>query len=89
MYSAFGSVGTSKRRVPASLSAHPVALLLDDGTLLGYWIVHGTSGYEAGPEHIALTSGIRIPAGSSLKLNPGIDSGRWVYYSLSGYYAQP
>jgi hypothetical protein len=69
--------------------AHPVALLLDDGTLLGYWIVHGTSGYEAGPQHMAFTSGIRIPAGSSLKLNPGIDSGRWVYYSLSGYYAQP
>jgi len=57
-------------------------------TTAGHWIVSGKSGqsYQVSPHTMAMTSGIRVPAGQSLQMSTeGID----ISYAMSGYYAQP
>ena len=64
------------------------ALMLDDGTELGYWVINGmrASSHAGVPVNMSMTSGIRIPQGRSLEFHP---NGTTVRYSFSGYYAQP
>lgn len=55
-------------------------------TVARYW-VFGGSYHSGGPNHYALQTGIRIPAGDSLELN--INTTNDINYTMSGYYAQP
>ena len=58
------------------------------GSTAGHWIVSGKSSqaYQVSAHSMAMTSGIRVPAGQDLQLTTeGID----ISYAMSGYYAQP
>ena len=58
------------------------------GAIAGHWIVSGKSSqaYQVSSHTMAMTSGIRVPAGQSLQLTTeGVD----ISYAMSGYYAQP
>lgn len=65
-----------------------ISLKLDDGTTLGYWVINGmrAGSHPGTPANIAMNSGIRIPEGRTVLLDP---AGVTVGYSFSGYYAHP
>ncbi len=64
-----------------------ISLKLDDGTVLGTWVINGmrAGSHPGSAVNMAMTSGIRIPEGRTVMLDP---SGVTVGYSFSGYYAR-
>ena len=58
------------------------------GEPAGRWTVSGKAGnaYTATTFGLAMTSGVRVPAGETLSLTT---SGQSIDYFMSGYYAQP
>ena len=65
----------------------PTLRIGDSGPIVGRYFVYGVNYASSGFVHIALQTGIRVPAGESLQLDPV----EWdlLNYSFSGYYAQP
>ena len=55
--------------------------------VVGEWVISGKSSnqYSGTTVNLNMTSGIRIPAGETLKLTT---EGTYVSYAISGYYAQ-
>jgi len=58
------------------------------GEAAGRWTVSGKDGeaYSATTFGLAMTSGVRVPAGQTLELTT---EGQPIDYFMSGYYAQP
>jgi len=66
-----------------------VNMTLDDGTSIGRFLTNGYStsySWSATPMRHTFSSGLVVPEGSSVRLSTSRGT---VYYTLSGYYAQP
>ena len=68
-----------------------VTMRLDDGTEIGRFLIHGaSSSYNESYPQVSVahtfSGGLVVPEGSSLQMT---SSRGTVYYTLSGYYAQP
>jgi hypothetical protein len=68
-------------------AGEPELRLASTGKVVGRYFIFGGSYHGGGPTHIALQTGIKIPAGDSLELD--INTTNDVNYAISGYYAQP
>ena len=57
-------------------------------TVVGEWVISGKSStqYSGTTVNLTMTSGIRIPAGQTLKLTT---DGSYISYAMSGYHAHP
>ena len=68
-------------------SSQPILKLASTGTIVGRYFIYGANFNGGGLTHLSLQTGLRVPAGDTLQLDP--DSWNILNYSLTGYYAQP